>query len=93
VRSIDTDPNDAAIVASIVAVARQLRLKIVAEGVETAAQAQRVRELGCNFAQGYYFSRPMAAALCGSLLEHMGAARRLTETVKMRAMKKVVQPA
>ena len=38
--------------------ARQLRLDTVAEGIETEAQAQRLRELGCTFAQGYLFGRP-----------------------------------
>ena len=58
VSHVDTDSNDAMIVGSIAAMARQLRLDTVAEGIETEAQAQRLRELGCTFAQGYLFGRP-----------------------------------
>lgn len=89
IRGIATDANDVAIVASVVAVTRQLRLATIAEGIETAAQAERLRELGCNYGQGYYFSRPMPAAQCRALLEQLGATRRLTETVKTRALRKV----
>lgn len=89
VRGIDSNPNDVAIVASILAVARQLRLDTIAEGIETAAQAERLRELGCKYGQGYYFSRPMPAAHCRALLEQLGVARRLTETVKTRALRKL----
>lgn len=85
VRAIETDHGDVAIVASIVVMARQMNLDTIAEGIETAAQAQRLRELGCRFGQGFYFSRPMAPDQCRSLLEHLGATQRLTETIRMRA--------
>ena len=55
-----TVSEDAAIVANtIVQLAHSLRLQVVAEGVETAAQADFVRDVGCNFAQGYFYSRPL----------------------------------
>ena len=49
-------PSDAAIVAAIIAMARALRMGVVAEGVETLEQAEIVRDLGCDDLQGYLFS-------------------------------------
>src|SRR5207237_2676515 len=54
--------DDAAIVAGILAMAKGLRVDVVAEGVETAAQLGAVRVLGCPFAQGYHFAKPLSAA-------------------------------
>jgi diguanylate cyclase (GGDEF)-like protein/PAS domain S-box-containing protein len=88
IRGIDNDASDVAIVASVIAVARQLRLDTIAEGIETAAHAERLRELGCKYGQGYYFSRPMPAPLCRALLEQLCAARRFTDTVKTRALRR-----
>ena len=59
VGDIETDVNDAAICAAAIAMAHSLGLKVVAEGVETAAQLEHLRRLGCDLAQGYYFSRPL----------------------------------
>jgi EAL domain-containing protein (putative c-di-GMP-specific phosphodiesterase class I) len=54
-------PFEAALVRSVVELARVLWLRTVAEGVETAAQAAALAELGCDFGQGYLFGRPVAA--------------------------------
>lgn len=59
--NLGTDPYDSAIVAAITTIARSLFLRVVAEGVETPAQAEQVRAHGCDFAQGYHFSRPIDA--------------------------------
>ena len=56
VRDIVTDPDDAAIVSAVVAMARKLKLEVVAEGVETEQQLAVLRELGCDRYQGYLFS-------------------------------------
>ena len=61
VNDITTDPSDKAIVAAITVMAQQLKLEVIAEGVETVAQLEFLRELHCDFAQGYYFSKPLPA--------------------------------
>jgi diguanylate cyclase (GGDEF)-like protein/PAS domain S-box-containing protein len=61
VNDITHDANDAAIVASIITLAHNLRLSVIAEGVETAEQLDYLRHQGCDEMQGYYFSRPLPA--------------------------------
>jgi len=56
---IETDPNDKAIVSTIIALGRTLGLEVVAEGVETEAQHQALVTLGCQKFQGYMFARPL----------------------------------
>jgi len=60
VSSIPADGNDTAIVTAIISMAHGLGLEVVAEGVETAEQLDFLRAQGCDLAQGYYFSRPLA---------------------------------
>ena len=43
------------------AVAHKMKLEVIAEGIETARQMERLTELGCEYGQGYYFSQPMEA--------------------------------
>ncbi len=59
VRDMDEDMGDRALVEAIVAMARSLRLRVVAEGVEKAAQLELLRKMGCRYAQGYFFARPL----------------------------------
>lgn len=61
VREIETNATDAAIVVSIITLARNLGLRVVAEGVETAAQLQFLRANGCDGMQGHYFSKPLTS--------------------------------
>ncbi|MDC4203907.1 MAG: EAL domain-containing protein [Candidatus Manganitrophus sp.] len=61
VREIETNATDAAIVTSIIALARNLGLRVVAEGVESAAQLKFLRANGCDGMQGYYFSKPLSS--------------------------------
>lgn len=59
VQDISTDPDDAAISSAIISMAHKLRLKVIAEGVETEAQLAFLKAKSCDEVQGYYFSRPL----------------------------------
>lgn len=61
INDITTDPSDRAIVAAITVMAQQLKLEVIAEGVETRQQLDYLRELQCGYVQGYYFSKPLPA--------------------------------
>jgi len=61
VRDATTDPDDAALVMAIITLAHNLRLKVIAEGVETAEQLRFLQLLRCDEIQGYFFSRPQTA--------------------------------
>lgn len=56
---VDDDGSNDAVVEAIIALARKLSLRVIAEGVETQGQLERLKELGCEGAQGYYFASPM----------------------------------
>ena len=60
-RDIATDPDDAAIVRAIISMARSLKLKVIAEGVETGELASILHLYQCHEAQGYHYARPMPA--------------------------------
>ncbi len=74
VRDITSDPDDAAIATAIIALAHTLKLRVVAEGVETQQQLEFLSTRQCDRMQGFLFSRPLAAAECG---EFLARARRL----------------
>lgn len=59
VQDAPTDPNDAALVETILAVAQHLNLSVVAEGVETQTQLDFLKQRGCSVFQGYFFDRPL----------------------------------
>lgn len=58
VRNLETDKNDAAIIAAVVSLGRNMGMNITAEGVENEGQAKRLREAGCDFGQGYFYAKP-----------------------------------
>jgi diguanylate cyclase (GGDEF)-like protein len=60
IQDLDHDSNDRAIVSAIIRMAQALGMQTTAEGVETEAQLEFLREQGCDEAQGYHFSRPLA---------------------------------
>jgi EAL domain-containing protein (putative c-di-GMP-specific phosphodiesterase class I) len=61
VRSLDTDSSDLALSEAIVVMAHKLGLKVIAEGVETEQQRDLLIGIGCDYAQGYLYSRPVPA--------------------------------
>ena len=69
VRDIGADSDDAAIVTAIIAMARSLKLKVIAEGVETREQFAFLRKCRCDAMQGYYFSRPVPPEEFAQLLQ------------------------
>ncbi|UGQ46893.1 bifunctional diguanylate cyclase/phosphodiesterase [Massilia endophytica] len=69
VRDITVDPDDAAIVTTIIALAATLKLQVISEGVETQEQLAFLRRHGCHQMQGYVFSRPVPAVAFTRLLE------------------------
>jgi diguanylate cyclase (GGDEF)-like protein len=76
VRELGRDEADAAIVRSIVGLARTFGKRVLAEGVEELSQFQFLLREGCHEAQGYYFARPMPESACTAfLLRHATAAR------------------
>jgi EAL domain-containing protein (putative c-di-GMP-specific phosphodiesterase class I) len=68
VRDIPGDPADMEITSAIIGLARNLHLDCIAEGVETEAQLDYLRDQGCGYAQGYLFSKPVPAADAEALL-------------------------
>ncbi|MFM0627886.1 putative bifunctional diguanylate cyclase/phosphodiesterase [Paraburkholderia xenovorans] len=72
VMRMSTDPQCAALVGAIIAMAHALKLRVTAEGVETAEQAAQLEALGCDEAQGFWFSRPITVAALRNLLRPLG---------------------
>ena len=70
VRDIDTESDDAAIAHAVIAMAHSLGLRVIAEGVENAAQLNLLREYGCDDFQGFLFSRPVPAEEFALLLQN-----------------------
>ncbi|HEY0683364.1 MAG TPA: EAL domain-containing protein [Steroidobacter sp.] len=90
VRDVMSNPNDASIVKAIISLAHNLRLRVVAEGVETAEQLGFLRELGCDQYQGYFCSPAVPASAFEALLQRMRADRpELTEADMLRTQSRL----
>jgi EAL domain-containing protein (putative c-di-GMP-specific phosphodiesterase class I) len=80
ISAMQTERENCAIVSTIVALGKNLGLQVVAEGVETLSQLEMLRSIGCDAAQGYFFSKPVPADAVKTLVdrnqsqvEHVGA--------------------
>ncbi len=73
VTNIGPGGENAAIVQTIVNLAHNLGMSVIAEGVETAAQLELLRQMGCEYGQGFYFSRPVAAPIAEAMIQRQAA--------------------
>jgi len=69
VKEMNHDATSRSIVDSIIALGHTMNLRVIAEGVETAEQADRLSEAGCDYLQGYHFGRPMPASELAAFVE------------------------
>jgi diguanylate cyclase len=67
VSGLGSEETEPAIVAAVIEMGRALGMTVIAEGVETEEQVERLRTLGCAYAQGFYFARPLVASSVSSL--------------------------
>lgn len=72
VQGLETDPVDAAIVRAVINLGHSLDMKVLAEGVETQGQLQRLGDEGCDYIQGFYYSRPLAAESLEAYMQRNG---------------------
>jgi EAL domain-containing protein (putative c-di-GMP-specific phosphodiesterase class I) len=85
VRDIKSDRDDAAIVSTVITLAKQLKLKALAEGVETREQLAFLRTRGCDSYQGYLFCRPRPAAEISELLRGLREPQPKAKARKIKA--------
>jgi EAL domain-containing protein (putative c-di-GMP-specific phosphodiesterase class I) len=62
IQNIEHDEKDVRLVELILDIAANLKVPVIAEGVETETQMQLLKKMGCELVQGYYFSRPLPAS-------------------------------
>ncbi|TQV74259.1 EAL domain-containing protein [Exilibacterium tricleocarpae] len=84
VADIGHDENDEAIVRAIIQLAHSIDLQVVAEGLETKSQLKFLQGLNCDFAQGFYFSKPLAAKEVAGLIQRDKALRQVKQDKVLR---------
>ena len=72
IRNETAKPEEQEILPFIISIARRLKLRVVAEGVETMEQFERVKKAGCDYVQGYFFAKPMPAGEFEKLMAEAG---------------------
>jgi EAL domain-containing protein (putative c-di-GMP-specific phosphodiesterase class I) len=86
VQDVVLNSDDAAITAAIISMAKGLNLRVIAEGVETAAQMSFLRAHHCDEIQGYYFSKPLMAAEVAKKLAEQSASPFLYDPRKLHGL-------
>jgi diguanylate cyclase (GGDEF)-like protein len=89
IREVMNRPDDASIVRAIVSLAHSLRLKVVAEGVETREQLGFLKTVGCDQYQGYHFSPPVPAAAFGEMVRQQRDEEVFSEEIATRTHSKL----
>jgi len=70
IQNIDSQSNNLGLVPVIINIGKTMNMNIIAEGIETKIQLDQIKELGCEFGQGYLFSKPLSASETTQLLSH-----------------------
>jgi diguanylate cyclase (GGDEF)-like protein len=89
IREVMSRPDDASIVRAIISLAHSLRLKVVAEGVETIEQLGFLQDVGCDQYQGFHFSPAIPAAKFGEMLREQRSANMFSEEIANRTHSKL----
>ena len=93
IRDLGTDMSDLAIVGAIIAMARHLNIRVIAEGIEGWQQLEKLRELGCSLAQGHLFAKPTPAQECERFLTgepiHLANRDRRLEPIEVTGINQV----
>lgn len=71
IANLDSESHDRILCEAVITMAHRLGMKVVAEGVETELQKQLLLEMGCDYGQGYFFSKPLTANKFESFLQSM----------------------
>ncbi|HEY3823330.1 MAG TPA: EAL domain-containing protein [Bryobacteraceae bacterium] len=82
IKELGVSAESSEIVRTIVDLARSLQMEVVAEGVETDGQFQKLAALGCNYVQGYYFAKPASARATQSLMQERDQLQRSFTTLQ-----------
>ncbi len=82
--NLGVDPEAEAVIRAIVKLSKALNLNIVAEGVETRAQKNILRQTGCTIIQGFLYSKPVASDVIGDILTRQGGKLAITEPLELK---------